>query len=69
MGVIDSVIHQICVKNEQELQKAYQLARSTAAKMTKGNEERYDQKVRFHHLSLGDSPHLKSVPKGEADDC
>lgn len=39
---------------KQELQAAYQLTQSTAAKLNQGNKERYDQKVRYHSLSPGD---------------
>lgn len=39
---------------KQELQAAYQLAHATAEKMNQSNEARYDQKVRYHNLTVGD---------------
>lgn len=39
---------------KQELQPAYQLAQATAEKMNQGNKARYDQKVRYHILTVGD---------------
>lgn len=41
-------------KMKQELQAAYQLAQATSEKMNQSNKARYDQKVHYHSLNVGD---------------
>ncbi len=41
-------------KMKQELQAASQLAQATSEKMNQSNKARYDQKVRYHSLNVGD---------------
>ncbi len=41
-------------KIKQELQAAYQLAQATSEKMNQSYKARYDQKVRYHSLNVGD---------------
>lgn len=46
---------------KNKLQAAYQLAQATASKMNQANKERYDQKVRYHCLKLGDRVLLQNL--------
>lgn len=48
-------------KMKQELQAAYQLAQATSEKMNQSNKVRYDQKVRYHSLNVGDKVLIRNL--------
>lgn len=48
-------------KMKQELQAAYQLAQVSSEKMNQSNKARYDQKVRYHSLSVGDRVLIRNL--------
>lgn len=48
-------------KMKQELQAAYQLAQATSEKMNQSNKARYDQKVRYHILNVGDRVLIRNL--------
>lgn len=60
-GVSTTSHQKYVVKMRRELQAAYQLAQSTAAKMNQDNKERYDHKVRYHCLSPGDRVLIRNL--------
>lgn len=48
-------------KMKQELQAAYQLAQATSEKMNQSNKARYDQKVRYNILNVGDRVLIRNL--------
>ncbi len=57
-------------KMKQELQAAYQLAQATSEKMNQSNKARYDHKVRYHSLNVGDRVLIRNLGlKGKQKLC